>query len=119
MDVLHTTGGAGHDSAPPVALRDMSEPPIRVCYVLSHFHPRASGAERKALAQGIELVRRGHAVHVVTRRVASHPRDETIQGVHVHRCVATSDAGPLFGLSFVAGVIRALRRLRPEYDLIH
>ncbi len=97
------------------------EPPRlpRICYVLSHFHPNASGAERQALAQGIELVRRGHSVRVVTRAVPGQPRDASIGGVLVHRWVRTIAVGPAFGVSFVAGVIRALRRLRPEYDLIH
>ncbi len=97
----------------------MPETPIRVCYVLSHFHPRQSGAERQALAQGEELARRGHAVHVVTRRIEGLPDDESVKGVHVHRWVRTSDRGPLFAISFVTGVIRALRKLRPKYDLIH
>jgi glycosyltransferase involved in cell wall biosynthesis len=97
----------------------MSSTPVRVCYVISHFHPISSGAERQALAQGKELVRRGHSVQVVTRAVAGLPRDEGIDGVQVHRWVRTSGMGPLFGLSFVAGVIAALRRLRPTYDLIH
>ena len=91
----------------------------RICYVLSHFHPNASGAERQALAQGVELVRRGHSVRVVTRAIVGQPRDDLIQGVRIHRWVRTVPLGPAFGLSFVAGVIRALRRLRPEFDLIH
>lgn len=97
----------------------MSEPPVRVCYVISHFHPLASGAERQALAQGVELVRRGHSAHVVTQAINGLPRDEDVRGVHVHRWVEPIELGPLFAVSFVAGVIRALRRLRPEYDLIH
>ena len=97
----------------------MKSTPARICYVLSHFHPHASGAERQALAQGRELVRRGHSVRVVTREVVGFPRDDEIDGVRVHRWVRTSHLGPLFGVSFVAGVIRALRKLRPEYDLIH
>jgi L-malate glycosyltransferase len=97
----------------------MSEERLRVCYVLSHFHPRASGAERQALAQGIELVRRGHSARVVTRHIAGEPADDVISGVIVHRWVRPSRIGPLFGLSFVAGVVRALRKLRPEFDLIH
>jgi len=96
-----------------------SRPLPRICYVLSHFHPRASGAERQALAQGAELVRRGHQVRVVTRAIPGLPTNEIIQGVQVHRWIRTSSLGPLFGLSFVAGVILALRQLRPEYDLIH
>ncbi len=97
----------------------MSEPSIRVCYLISHFHPRESGAERQALAQGRELVRRGHSVRVVTRYIPGLPRNEVVEGVLIHRWVKTSARGPLFGLSFVAGVIRSLRKLRPHYDLIH
>ena len=97
----------------------MPEPPVRVCYVISHFHPFASGAERQALAQGVELVRRGHSAHVVTQAIRGLPRDEDVCGVRVHRWVEPIRLGPLFAVSFVAGVIRALRRLRPEYDLIH
>ncbi|WP_435018901.1 glycosyltransferase family 4 protein [Tundrisphaera sp. TA3] len=93
--------------------------PLRICYVLSHFHPHASGAERQALAQGRELARRGHSVRVVTRSIEGQPDDDAIDGVRIHRWVRTSSLGPLFGISFVAGVVRALRRLRPHYDLIH
>jgi glycosyltransferase involved in cell wall biosynthesis len=97
----------------------MSQPPPRICYILSHFHPRASGAERQALAQGAELARRGHVVRVVTRAIPGELPDETIDGVRVHRWIRTSELGPLFGISFVCGVVLALRRLRAEYDLIH
>ena len=93
--------------------------PVRICYVLSYFHPIASGAERQALAQGMELVHRGHTVHVVTHAIAGAPRDESCDGVQVHRWVETAGSGRLFGVRFVAGVIAALRRLRPHYDLIH
>ena len=94
-------------------------PPVRICYVLSHFHPIASGAERQALAQGTELAHRGHTVHVVTHAIADRSRDELCAGVHVHRWVETAGAGRLFGVRFVGGVIAALRRLRPHYDLVH
>src|SRR4051812_2096916 len=93
----------------------MSEPPVRVCYVISHFHPFASGAERQALAQGVELVRRGHSAHVVTQAIRGLPRDEDMYGVHVHRWVEPIRLGPLFAVSFVAGVTPALRRPGPEY----
>lgn len=93
---------------------------LRVCYLVSYFHPFASGAERQALAQGIELVRLGHVVHVVTREVPGYPVvDEEVEGVSIHRWIRTSTTGPLFGLSFVASAIAALRRLRGEYDVIH
>jgi len=56
---------------------------------------------------------------VVTRFIPGLPIDDEVDGVIVHRWVKTSERGPLFGLSFVRGVIAALRRLRPQYDLIH
>jgi glycosyltransferase involved in cell wall biosynthesis len=97
----------------------MAEPRVRVCYVVSYFHPLESGAERQALAQGVELVRRGHSVHVVTHAYPGLARDEDVRGIHVHRWVRSLKTGPLFAVSFVAGVIRALRRLRRHYDLVH
>ncbi len=97
-----------------------AERPLRVCYVVSYFHPFASGAEGQALAQGLELAHRGHVVHVVTRDVPGYPvTDEDYHGVFIHRWIKTAAAGPLFGLSFLAGVMAALRRLRREIDVVH
>ncbi len=94
--------------------------PLRVCYVVSYFHPFESGAERQALAQGSELARRGHSVHVVTKAIPGYPvRDEEHRGVFIHRWIRTVPGGPLFALSFLAGIIRALRRLSSEIDVIH
>ena len=56
---------------------------------------------------------------MITRAIPGQPRDDSIGGVLIHRWVRPVSVGPLFGVSFVAGVIRALRRLRPQYDLIH
>jgi glycosyltransferase involved in cell wall biosynthesis len=86
---------------------------------VSYFHPLESGAERQALAQGRELVRRGHTVHVVTKDSHELPREGEVHGIKIHRWIRTSSSGPLFGLTFVAGVIHALRRLRSEYDVVH
>ncbi len=97
----------------------MSESLLRVCYLISHFHPRESGAERQCLAQGRELVRRGHSAQVVTRFIPGLPEDDELDGVQIHRWIRTSNSGPLFGLSFIRGVIQSLRKLRPTYDIIH
>jgi L-malate glycosyltransferase len=94
--------------------------PLRVCYVVSYFHPFESGAERQALAQGSELARRGHTVHVVTKAIAGYPvRDEEHHGVFIHRWITTVSRGPVFALSFLAGIIKSLRRLRFDIDLVH
>jgi L-malate glycosyltransferase len=70
--------------------------------------------------QGSELVKRGHSVHVVTRSVPGYPvDDEEYRGIFIHRWIKTASRGPLFGLSFVSGVIAALARLRSEIDIIH
>jgi glycosyltransferase involved in cell wall biosynthesis len=99
----------------------MNETPLRICYLLAYFHPFASGAERQALAQGAELARRGHSVRVVTQSVRGSglPRDDQVRGVTIHRWIDSVPIGPLFGLSFVSGAVRALRKLRNEYDLVH
>ncbi len=94
-------------------------PPLRVCYLVAYFHPFESGAERQALAQGAELVRLGHSVHVLTHAVPGVPTEETIQGIQVHRWIHSSKRGAWFSVSFVASAVRALRRLRKSYDLIH
>jgi len=96
-------------------------PPLRVCYLIAYFHPRESGAERQALAQGSELVRLGHSVDVVTHALPGSPADDVVQGVRVHRWVRSSTRGPLFSVSFVSSALRALRRLRANggFDLIH
>ena len=47
------------------------------------------------------------------------PAEETVRGIQVHRCIHSSKRGALFSISFVGSDVRALRRLRPQYDLIH
>ena len=95
-------------------------PPLRVCYLIAYFHPFES-AEQQALAQGEELVRLGHTVHVVTHRMPGVPADEVVRGIRVHRWVRSSKWGPLFSVTFVASALAALRRLRRAegFDLIH
>lgn len=106
--------------APRAPLMPGSDPtPLRICLVVSYFHPFESGAERQALAQAIELVRRGHSVHVVTHAVYGVPTEEEISGIQVHRWIRSWKSGPLFGPTFVSSTILALLRLRRHYDLIH
>ncbi len=92
---------------------------LRICYCISHYHPIASGAERQAHRQAVELVRRGHRVHVLTRAVAERPDREEVDGVTVWRRIRPIELGPGFGLSFVATLCRGLWRLRGEFDVMH
>lgn len=93
--------------------------PLRICFLIAYFYPVESGAERQALVQATELVRRGHVVHVLTHELPGLPREAQIQGIHVHRWIRSSRRGPLFSFTFMASAVRGLVRLRREYDLIH
>src|SRR5262249_11337134 len=108
---------------PPESRRSIAhdaQKPLRVCYVVSYFHPFESGAERQALAQGSVLARRGHSVHVVTKAIPGYPvRDEEYRGLFIHRWIKTVSRGSLFALSFLTGIARALHRLRSDIDVIH
>jgi glycosyltransferase involved in cell wall biosynthesis len=86
---------------------------------LSHYYPNASGAERQAHLQARELIRRGHRVQVVTRAIAGYPDWDEFEGVPVRRLIRPRELGPLFGVTFVSTLCRALLRLRGEYDLVH
>ncbi|GIW86999.1 MAG: glycosyl transferase [Isosphaeraceae bacterium] len=94
------------------------EPPLRIAYVISYFHPLESGAERQALVQGAELARRGHQVWVLTRHVGHLPEHEVVQGVRVERCLRVHDQSRLFVPSFIGQVASRLRKLRREIDLV-
>ena len=97
-----------------------SRRPLRVGYLVSYFHPFASGAEPPGRAQGRELVARGHVVHVITHAVPGYPiDDEDYQGLFIHRWIRSSRRGPLFAWSFVQSVRRVLRQFRGELDVIH
>ena len=93
--------------------------PLRICYLISYFHPFESGAERQALAQGTELVRQGHSVQVVTHAMPGVPGEEVVRGIEVHRWIRSSKRGRLFAVTFVASALQSLRRLRGSYDVIH
>jgi L-malate glycosyltransferase len=95
--------------------------PLRIAYVVAYFYPFQSGAERQALLQGAELVRRGHDVRVITQFPVGSgiPTHEEIQGIRVERVLSPDRRGRRFGPSFVRQVVRALRDRRNEIDLVH
>ncbi len=92
---------------------------MRICYCISHFHPVASGAERQAHLQAVELARRGHQVQVITRAVDGCSEREKIGGVSILRVIRPREFGPLFGVTFVTTLRAALRRLAESFDLVH
>jgi glycosyltransferase involved in cell wall biosynthesis len=84
--------------------------------VITSYHPIVGGAERQ-VAQLARLMRgAGHDVHVVTRHHAGLAREETVEGVPVHR-VPCPGPKAARAAAFVIGAAATLRRLKP--DVIH
>lgn len=90
--------------------------PMRILMVLTYYHPHWTGltAYAKRLAEG--LVRRGHAVSVLTSRHRPDlPAEETVNGVRVERLpVAARLSRGVLMPSFPA----ALRRQLARADLV-
>lgn len=99
----------------------MPPAPLRVAYVVAYFHPYQSGAEHQALLQGTELARRGHSVRVLTQMPEGSglPETDEVSGILVERVIRPDRRGPLFGPSFVRGIVRALRDRRDQIDVVH
>lgn len=89
---------------------------LRICMVISSYHPVVGGAE-KQVAQLAGLMRaRGHHLRVITRRYPGLPALETIGGIEVQR-VRCSGPKPVAAARFLAGAARAIRSYAP--DVIH
>ena len=60
---------------------------MRIVHVHHHYLPIAGGMEAAVRALAEEQARRGHEVHVITSGygVGGRPREEVVNGVHVHR----------------------------------
>jgi len=91
---------------------------VRIGVFTGHFHPHVGGVERYARAIFSRLVKRGHAVALITSAVGGGASRETVDGIEVARLPVL----PLFGARFpvllpgpglLAGVAW-LRRFRPE-----
>jgi glycosyltransferase involved in cell wall biosynthesis len=98
---------------------------LRIGLVISLFAPRESGAERQARLQAEELCRRGHQVTVYTRSLKHlpveqlHMKHENGGRVLIRRVILTSSRGPLFGISYIWRLARALVADRTKLDIIH
>lgn len=98
------------------AARRGAHAPMRICMVITSFHPIVGGAERQVAALASLMIEEGHEVRVVTRRYPGLPAEERLGDIPVHR---VSAPGPrrLGSLRFLLGAIGAIRALRP--DVIH
>jgi glycosyltransferase involved in cell wall biosynthesis len=91
---------------------------IRVLFLAESFHPVLGGGERHIRALGRDLAQTGMPVTVVTRRGESQwPAEETFEGMRVVR-VPPPGPGRSGKYRMVPHVLAALRRLRPDYDVL-
>ncbi|WP_037306743.1 glycosyltransferase [Ruegeria halocynthiae] len=89
---------------------------LRICMVISSYHPIVGGAEKQVAQLARLMIARGHAVRVITRRYPGLSAFERLDGVEVQRIRAD---GPkmLAAIRFLSGAARAIRRYAP--DVVH
>lgn len=86
---------------------------MRICFVLSSFHPIWGGAENQTKLQAAELVRRGHQVSVITwRRDPAWPATEVVDGIEIHRVRLSRSTRWGLALSTVRLALRMLVSIR-------
>lgn len=81
--------------------------------------PFIGGSERQAHALAKALIRRGHAVTVVTQRFPHLPPVEVIEEIQVYRGIVTLGRGPIYGLSYLLSSTLSLLRHRRRHQIIH
>lgn len=87
---------------------------MNILFVLENFYPHIGGVETlfKSLCEA--LAEEGHEVHVLTtRKKAEHARNETLNGVHIHRVPYNNRYLFTFLAAFPAS------RLAKKADIIH
>jgi glycosyltransferase involved in cell wall biosynthesis len=74
---------------------------MKICFIIEYYYPCVGGAEVlfQCLAEG--LVKAGHTCHVVTCRLPDTKKDETINGVNIHR-VRVPKLGDRFWFIFLS-----------------
>lgn len=95
---------------------------LRVCMVISQFHPRVGGAERQAQQLARKLIDRGISVTVITGAWGGWPGRDTVEGVPVRRLFCfwgIPRLKALVALSFMGSIGWHLLRQGSRYDLVH
>jgi len=96
---------------------------MKILIVAGWMYPDAEGGSFRVVYEaGRRLAARGHEVHVVTQRLnPTHPEEETLAGMRVHRYVTTAKSGPRFYWSTIFAGRRLVRRLQRQvgFDVVH
>ncbi len=91
--------------------------PVKILNSLYYYRPHYSGLTVYTERLAKELARRGHTISVLTSRYdASLPRDEQLEGVHVHRVgvALRVSKGPI-----MPALLPTAHSLLMEHDLLH
>ena len=98
---------------------------LKILTLTYEFPPLGGGGSKVAHGLGIELVKLGHHVDVVTMMYKGLPKEEVVDGIHVHRVPCIRSAVDVCHTHEMASyMIRAVPRAlslceRETYDLIH
>ncbi|MEE8134149.1 MAG: glycosyltransferase family 4 protein [Gemmatimonadales bacterium] len=88
---------------------------MRIALVTDWYFPRFGGLELHLRDVALELVARGHEVHIVT----GIPGDEELDGLRIHRLNVPNF--PLYGFVYTPGAYRRIKQIlqREAFDVIH
>lgn len=98
---------------------------MKIAFLIELFYPHVAGCENRFLEIGKRLSQRGHDVHVFTlQHESTLLRDETIEGITVHRCAYSSNYISPNGLRSLSGVFKysfaaSLRLLTEKFDVYY
>jgi glycosyltransferase involved in cell wall biosynthesis len=89
---------------------------MKIVHVHHHYYPVVGGLERAVQSLAEELAKMGHEVHVITSRFGAEdrPKEEVVNGVHVHRVKALRIRFPdlTYPLEYAEKVLR-------DADIVH
>jgi len=95
-----------------------SNSPLRICYLISTFHPFVGGGETHARLLCRELIRQGCRVFVLTRCTSPELKmEDTVDGIPVHR-VPPCGSGRWHKYWMLFPVFARLVGMRQQYDVI-
>lgn len=92
---------------------------MQILFIIPSFLPEVGGAQRQCELVGRELVHRGHAVDVLTRRVPGQPRRETVGGMTVHRVFPFAVPRRLHSPVMILTTVFWFLRHGRKFDIVH
>jgi len=90
---------------------------MRILFVVEHYFPRIGGIQVVVEEIAERLVKMGHKVHVITRKLPDTKIYEEINGVMVHRVSVPKKGGRYWFDSFFS--IPKILKIGKECDIIH